>query len=191
METPKRALPGFYEPSRCFLGIDPGASGALAFIDPDCAEPSGALLEVRDLPYYKVRTKPGKGGRNRSVLDVAGLVAILTDPPYRLSHIFYEEQIAGPGQSPVALATTFRNLGALEATFAHLGIAHTPVLPAQWKASLLRGFPKGDKGASVHRVLKFFPKAPVRGPRGGLLHDRAEAILIALYGRKVMANMSF
>ena len=157
-------------------GIDPGASGAIAFFAP------GQLIGVDDLPYYKVVT--GKG-RSTSVLDIRALDELVAAKDFSLQHIFYEEQIAGSGQSTKSVATTFRNLGNIDAWLSLRGIAHTCVHSSAWKARMLRGMPKGTssgKGASVRRCLQLFPEAPVRGPRGGLLHDRAEAVLIAVYG---------
>lgn len=173
----------------CIAGIDPGASGALAFLSLDREAPD-PILHVLDLPFYSVRTSTRSRSRSRSVLDKARLKALLLDEaPGPLRHVFYEDQIAAPGQSVVALSTTFRNLGAIEALLSLLDLPHTCVRPSEWKASILRGSPKGNKAASVDRVLQLFPKAPVRGPRGGLLHDRAEAILIALHGRKALRRL--
>jgi len=70
------------------VGIDPGLSGALFFLDP--RDP--ATGEAADLPVYLLT----RGGKKKRELDVAGLIRLLAARP--LTHAFVEQVGAMPGQ---------------------------------------------------------------------------------------------
>lgn len=176
-----------------YAGIDPGVSGAIVFIWPD------GKIEFFDMPVTKV------GGR--SVYDVNALLAILK----RLGQGYNElglapgfltiEQLhAGMGGERSGKLAAFSLgycSGMLATAAAALGIPHEFVSPNRWKKGkadgLLRDMPD-DKGASVVVAKRLFPDAAPELTskksgglvgRADLLHGRADALLLAEYGRRL------
>lgn len=151
------------------LGIDPGLSGALAFIN---WPREGNRHLVADMPVFEV----GRGGKKRRDLDgltVAGLLA-----EWRPGHAFIEQAQAMPGQSAYATGIFFQVYGELRGLLIGAGIPFTVVHPQTWKRTL--GVPKEKDGARA-RASQLLPWL------GGYWtlkkHDgRAEAALIAWYG---------
>ena len=150
-----------------FWGVDPGQRGALAALDE-----RGQPLDVWDLAY---------AGNDLDVVWLAGILAEFDGPAFAA----VERQLPlHPAGRRAGLTSTFengRNYGALLATFALLGIpVHDPT-PSQWKRSLRLG---RDKGAAVALARKLFPTISLRTPRGRALDGRAEALLLAEFGRR-------
>ena len=152
------------------IGIDPGVSGAVAFIrDDDTAY-------VLDMPT--TRSQLGK-----TALDVNG--SLLFDALFLSDSrdVAYVEQVQSrPRQAgQFAFGVNYgRVLGVLEA----LGIQIVHVPASKWKPAMgLRG---EDKATSVVLAAQLFPhlKDQLYGPRGAPLDGRAEALLIAYYGSK-------
>ena len=152
------------------IGIDPGVSGAVAFIrDDDTAY-------VLDMPTTRAQ-------RGRSALDVNG--SLLFDALFLSDSrdVAYVEQVQSrPRQAgQFAFGVNYgRVLGVLEA----LGIQIVHVPASKWKPAMgLRG---EDKATSVALAAQLFPhlKDQLYGPRGAPLDGRAEALLIAYYGSK-------
>ena len=154
-------------------GLDPGKSGALALIDEAGAEVDPWLF---DMPYLG------------DIPDVRWL-----DEQLHMAYrdggaewelpvlVVIEQPIAMPGQSSQSTATTFRSFGAL---LAWVTLAKVPLItprPNAWKARL--GVTK-DKGSAVALAARLFPSAGLYGPRGGMKDGRAEALLLAEYGRR-------
>ena len=83
------------------VGIDPGLSGALFFLDP--RDP--ATGEAADLPVYLLT----RGGKKKRELDVAGLIRLLAARP--LTHAFVEQVGAMPGKVSRAGSRSARPTG--------------------------------------------------------------------------------
>lgn len=152
------------------IGIDPGVSGAVAFVHIDSAR-------VVDTP-----TVPAT--RGKTALDISGpLLRQLLAPAAMQGAIAYVEQVQSrPRQAgQFAFGMNYgRVLGVLEA----LGIRTVHVPASKWKQAMgLRG---EDKATSVALAAQLFPhlKDQLYGPRGAPLDGRAEALLIAYYGSK-------
>lgn len=141
------------------LGVDPGATGALAFLDA-----SGRLIEVADMPMLDKR--------------VAGpLVAdlILRHRPTQavIEHVW--------GMTPMGAASAFsfgQGDGIVRGVLAALRIPVTEVSPAKWKKAM--GLNR-DKDASRKAALHRWPEHSERF-RFKKNDGRAEAALIAAYG---------
>lgn len=147
------------------VGIDPGASGAIAWITD-----AGHLIEVLDLPVQKV------GGR--SVLMPAILASMLSGEQRRPVHAYLERVGTRPGEGHVGAFAFGRNFGALEGVLAALGIAVTLITPGEWKKA--QRIP-ADKGAARARAAQLWPG--LAGTFSRKKDDgRAEAALIALHG---------
>jgi hypothetical protein len=60
------------------IGVDPGLSGAIAFVDP--AAPT--IVETVDIPVHML----SRGGKKKRELDIAGLIGVLA--VRRITHAF-------------------------------------------------------------------------------------------------------
>jgi len=155
-------------------GIDPGKTGALAITYPE-----GSVL-LYDVPriVLKGKDKPAWSDWSRQwcmALDLAvpDMVVI-------------EDIAARPGQGVTSMFTFGRTLG-----FAHGLVAATTscpvhfVTPSVWKGRL--GLLNSSKSASREKARTFYPKVSVHLDR--VKDDgRAEAILLAHYGRQFLAG---
>jgi crossover junction endodeoxyribonuclease RuvC len=150
------------------VGIDPGLSGSLFFMQPD--HPSTG--EAVDLPVHQLT----RGGRKRRELDVAGLIGILT--LRRIDHAFLEQAGAMPGQGVSSVFAYGKCYGALIGILASRNIPLSLVPPARWKRAL--GVPKAKDGARA-RASQLLPSCASQW-RLKNQHGRAEAALLALYG---------
>ena len=142
------------------VGIDPGfSSGAVAVVGPDFAA-------VHDTPLID-----GTGVNCRDLLKI-----ITAHEP---DHIFIERVGSMPKQG---VSTTFKfgmGNGQVLATAQIACVPYTLVTPAKWKQH--HKLPK-DKDAARARALQLFPSLSDQLARKKDA-DRAEALLIAAYGR--------
>lgn len=152
-------------------GIDPGLSGAVAILDHD-----GSLLHVFDIPT--VEEAHGKGTRSRIA------PALLQDEligDVRISVAFIEHVASSP---QMGVTSAFRFGEAFGATLAVLqccGIRTELVRPQVWKKSL--GL-NNDGEVSRSRAIELWPTQSDWFKRK-MDHNRAEAALIAEWGRRV------
>lgn len=169
-----------------FIGIDPGLSGAVAFID-------GDDLTIWDMPVREVITGKTlrrirgskKGGQHvREVptikrhLDIRGLSDIL----YDLDGIYFVEKIT-PQQKNGHMGTFIQGIGvgAIAGILAAFEETPVEVSPQRWKNHF--GLAGRDKNASRHLAMEKFPRHV--GLFSRVKDDgRAEAALLACYGRE-------
>jgi hypothetical protein len=165
-----------------YLGIDAGLTGAIAAIYPD------KRVSVVDIPIQG----SGRDGINR--IDGLKLAYLLRDlvSPKDVCVAWIEEIIPRPvgnakdggeraGNSMQSQGSLMRTVGSLETACAILRIPLRTVYPQKWKRTLrLLGKPKED---SVKLALELFPilKDSLALKKH---HNRAEAVLIAEYGRR-------
>lgn len=146
------------------LGIDPGMSGSLAFFDI-----THNAMRVEDVPCFQ--------GERREI-DVYGLARIISSAT--VGHAFIEQVHAMPKQG---VSSTFKfgdAYGAARGALAAFGIPMTKVPPSVWKRSLQ--VPATEEGARA-RASELLPLHAHLWPRKKD-HNRAEAALIAEYGRR-------
>lgn len=170
--------------NRVVIGIDPGASGAIAFL-----ADSGELLDVVDMPIDIVRV----GKSDKRVISPSRLVSIL-DVPRGSATVFMERLVAMPpkGGTPdpltgkmrggsmgaTSIASFFRGGGVIEGITAAHGLPLTLVMPNKWKMAV--SCPTGKDGAR-QRAAQQFPNFASHFALKK--HDgRAESAMIALYG---------
>ena len=151
------------------IGIDPGFSGAIAKLS------SKGTLEIWDMPIVADL-------RGRPVLNLYELHKLFS-PKAREDYIAVLEQVASrPGQSAPATFRFGQGYGALEMGLAAHKIEKKIVTPAKWKKYF--GLSK-NKGASRGLAIERFPQYASLFKR--VKDDgRAEATLLALYGREVL-----
>lgn len=148
---------------RPVLGVDPGCSGALAFI---YAGADGRVA-VEDMPVIAKAVAPG------------ALVEILRrfDP----CHAYVERVAANGGNGSIGNFSLGRAYGALEAALCALGVPWTAVESKEWKRP--HRIAGGDLGKEQARLVaqRLFPHCSARFVRVKD-HGRADAALIAHYG---------
>jgi crossover junction endodeoxyribonuclease RuvC len=154
------------------VGIDPGLSGALFFLDPNC--PSSG--EAADIPVHLLV----RGGKTKREIDISGLIRILT--VRRIDHAFVEQVGAMPGQGISGVFAFGKCYGIVLGVLAACSIPMTLVPPLRWKRAL--AVPKAKDGARA-RASQLLPEAAHQW-RFKKDHGRAEACLLALYGLRTL-----
>lgn len=151
------------------VGIDPGNSGAIAFLDTDLCS-----LRIVDMPTFEFETT-----KKRVTIDPYSIVAEMQHSA--LHHVYMEEVYSSPQMGVVSAFNFGEGKGKILGIVAALGIPVTSVKPARWKKDMKV---PADKKATVQRASQLFPGAAAafKGPRGGIFDGRAEAALLALYG---------
>lgn len=174
------------------IGIDPGKQGAVAFLN------STAVLSLKDTPTLK--------GGKREEYDAAAMVAVLrwletVTTTEEGVHVFLEKAWGAPGQSSVATFSQGEGLGLWKGIIASLALPYTAVAPVTWKKVMLADVSKTAEGkaaekrqmkvAAVTTAQRLFPRyaGAFVGPRGGIMDGRAEAALLAEYGRRVLTGL--
>lgn len=154
MSTPStRQLPGKLEH---FIGIDPGAHGAVAVVNS-----AGSVVLLEDLPHDP--TGRVNAGALASMLASFDAATVALEQPLAFTPNAY---------SMMALGCSFGLcLGSLQC----IGLDPLTPVPRSWKAKLSL---TSDKAESVARARALHEGLPAR-----LRHDKAEALLLAEYAR--------
>lgn len=152
-----------------YLGIDPGAAGAIASLDGD-----GRLVTVADMPTVPV--KVGKTERRR--VSASLLRDLLAADADAVTMVVVERVGGMTGQSASASFTFGYGAGMVEGVIAALRLPLVMVTPQAWKRSA--GI-ASDKGAAREAAMRLWPG------QAGLFarvkdDGRAEAALIARHG---------
>ncbi|AMO44258.1 putative RNaseH-like domain protein [Ruegeria phage vB_RpoS-V10] len=153
----------------CIVGVDPGNSGAFAFLDPE-----RNLMRIVDMPTFTFETT-----RKRVKVDPFTIVREMTSQP--VANLYLEEVNASPQMGVVSAFSFGEGKGIILGAAAAMGIPTTQVKPTEWKKQMRV---PADKRAAVQRASQLFPAVAdlFKGPRGGVFDGRAEAALIALFG---------
>lgn len=162
-----------------FIGIDPGLSGAVAFL-PGFDGPDGMVARVEDTPIMNV----GDDDKVRRKYNTAAMAALLR--PYSSSTdvtVILEAVHSMPKQGVASSFTFGEGLGMWKGIIAALGLPLVMVTPQRWKKEMLADQGK-DKSASRYKAIQLFPALADRFSR--VKDDgRAEATLMAAYGRQL------
>jgi len=153
------------------LGVDPGLSGALGWLDA-----TGAYVGVDDLPTMLA----GKAtGAVKTRVNVAGLAELIRDRTKGETCMAYVEQQMGYGRQ-MGRASVFsigRTFGAIEGVLGGLLIPIHIVHAQVWKKHF--ALPRKDKERARALAIELFPAASLARKKD---KDRAEALLIASWG---------
>jgi len=106
------------------------------------------------------------------------MVALLTPYAGAGLQVLIEASQAMPGQGVRSMWTTGYGYGLWLGILAALQLPYTPVRPVVWKKAVGLG---KDKEQARLRAQQLFPAADLRRKRD---HGRAEALLLAWYGRQ-------
>lgn len=159
------------------LGVDPGAFGALAFLDTESRE-----LVVIDMPAVKVK----RGPRAVTQVDAKGLAAAVRLHVTPDTHAIIERVHSMPGQGVASTFSFGRAAGIVEGVLAGFDIPFSLIPPQTWTKAM-RLF--GGKDGSRERAIELFPEQAhlfARKKDDG----RADATLIACYAAEREENGS-
>lgn len=146
------------------IGIDPGVDGAVAVVF------NGQHLMLSDIPTVS----RGKSRAHR-VIDPAGLAKILQ--PFRDADLAVLESVSAmPKQGVSSVFSLGESLGCIRGVLGAMQIPVEMVAPARWKKHF--GL-TSDKELSRSHAINRFPTADLHRKKD---HNRAEALLLALYG---------
>ncbi len=150
------------------IGIDPGLSGAITFLDATTHK----IMAIFDMPTVTVTINK----KERRKIAPALLAEIVGR--YSVKHIIVENVAPRPGEGAVGAFSFGFGVGIIHGIAAGLDLPLTTVHPATWKKAL--GVP-ADKGGARLAAMARFPEWADSFKRVKD-HDRAESALIALYG---------
>lgn len=174
-ESGSDPLPAYRAKKILILGIDPGITGAAAFIT---LGQKPEMKAVHDLPTVEVN------GKKRVDLVAFALLIETYSQDINLAAVEEVGQIqtnADPFSSFVFGFAT----GGIHGVLAAFAIQIQPIKPLVWKGAL--GL-SSDKEASLQKARKLFPNA---GPflQRKKDHGRAEALLIASFANSLMRSL--
>jgi crossover junction endodeoxyribonuclease RuvC len=152
------------------IGIDPGASGAIAVFDPSIGS-----LAIHDMPTLDV-IRNGKNKTEISPRLVADIICAAAGPDPVMAVV--ERVGAMPGQGVSSMFQFGRSVGIIEGVLGSLSVPMTALTPQVWQK--LAGV-RGGKDAARLRAIEIFPayaQAFARKKDDG----RADAALIAWVG---------
>jgi crossover junction endodeoxyribonuclease RuvC len=151
-----------------FLGVDPGASGAIAVLQED-----GLLIAVIDMPVIEL--KVGKAMKRR----VSPELLAHELKPYAGAVAYLEQVSAMPGQGVSSMFAFGESYGIVKGVLAALGMRTYLVTPGAWKKSM--GLNAGKDGSRA-KAIQMWPER-VSDFKRVKDDGRAEASLIAEFGR--------
>lgn len=164
--------------NKVLIGIDPGLSGAIAILHP-------IAYTTHDIPVLEV--KRGKKTKRRyNVAEIVRILKRVRDESHVQQYpveVWLEDVHAMPRQGVTSMFSMGRGLGMYEGIITSLEIPLNYISPVIWKRKIMEGQGK-EKGAAVYKAQQLFPSAILTTPRGRLIDGRAEALLIAEYGRR-------
>lgn len=155
------------------LSIDPGLDGAFALLDTT----TGELLDVQDIPTAEEQHLKD----TRRVISAALLSEAILHTDHKIAYAIVEHVSASPQMGTVSAFRMGEAVGTITAVLQCKGIRTVKVRPNIWKKAL--GL-NPDKELSRARAIELWPDSSHLFKRK-LDHNRAEACLLAEYGRRV------
>lgn len=158
------------------IGIDPGLDGAIAFLEPD-----GASVEVLAMPTLH----EGVGSKVRRRVDLWRLHEILANMKRAGADTAIVEKVSSqPNDGHIQAFAFGWSAGVVSMGLACVKLRTVYVSPITWKRALKLG---KDKELSRLRASQLFPEDAAQWKLKGD-DGKAEAVLIAWYGRSVMGK---
>lgn len=157
-----------------FIGIDPGKSGAVAVF-------SAGQWRLQDCPTAKV-----KSGKSLKDMPDPSLMSDILRPFHGSPcHVFLEKVSAMPKQGVTGMFNFGACFGIWKGIIAAFQMPMTLVTPQRWKKAMFEGMVAGTKDASRVRAIQLFPTLASE-MKLKKHHGRADALLIAEYGRRYL-----
>lgn len=148
------------------IAIDPGLTGGIAILSAD-----GYIVE--DMPVIA----NGSTAKVRNVVNAYELARLLR-PHTDVTAVYVEKVSTMPGQGVASQGSLMHSAGVIEGVIGALGMPLVLVTPAKWKKAMGLG---SDKEQSRAMAQRLFPQAPLARKKD---HNRAEALMLAEYGRR-------
>ncbi len=154
------------------IGIDPGITGAIAFIDE-------YKVIVADIPVMA----KGKGkSRIKNQVNAAGLSNLIESTVYKEGStkyaIVYLERVSSmPGQGVASMFSMGDSFGCIRGVCAGMGLRVEIITPKTWKSYYKLG---SNKEVCRAKAIELFPLIDLHRKKD---HNKAEALLIAEYGK--------
>jgi len=142
-----------------YVGIDPGASGALAVINED------SVVETYDF----------------SVEGISGYTLILSQ--LQNFTVGLELVHSMPGQGVKSMFSFGQRYGELQGMLQTLGIGYELIRPKEWQKTC-KVPPKSKKKGIHDAITIIYPQAELKGPKGGIKDGRCDALGIAHHMRR-------
>lgn len=154
------------------IGIDPGIDGAIGVIS-DC----GGDVAVYDIPHVSI----GTGKKVKREINLLALRILLEEMLERSESVTaYIERVHSMPKQGVASSFNFgKTAGILLGMLAAMQIPIQQVTPQEWKKAMMNGQGK-EKDASIYVAGQMFPQVDLSKKKH---HNRADALLIAQYGK--------
>ncbi len=143
-----------------YIGIDVGKKGAMSIIDED-----GTILS--STPF-----------------DLRKYIALLTNLQEKGTKMMLgiEKVHSMPNQGVKAMFSFGQRLGELEGMCQALYLPYELIPPKEWQKTC-NIKPKSTKKDIANQILNLYPKASLKGSRGGLLDGVADSLGLAHYMR--------
>lgn len=154
------------------IGVDPGLSGAIAVLEND-----GTYVEVFDIATKKIKS----GKKSKTVLDDERIIRDICLYSNELSRVYLERVSAMPGQGVTSMFNFGSTYGFLRGVLTALVDTPTLVTPTSWKR--YHDLLGSDKDESRLLAQDKYPLASLSRKKDC---DRADALLIAEYGRSLL-----
>lgn len=154
------------------VGIDPGLSGAIAFY-------GEGPLDTED--YFAVYDMPASGEDKQRAVDAYQIAYLISS--FKPKNAFVEKVNAMKGWGIGSCFRFGESYGVVRGVLGAMQIPTTLITPQKWKKHY--GLKGGDKEASRALVIERWPFCTSLFARVKD-HNRAEAALIAAYGKKVL-----
>lgn len=174
-------VPSSNSNSQWVIGIDPDVSGALAVLKPDDL---GCSAQVYDSPRVKVLV----GNRIRNRLDTKAMVDLLRSLNIPIGTTAYIEQsLPFPGDGKQGWWSGGFNYGLWIGVLVASEVSVVPVPSVRWKHEFKLSGNGSTKDNSRELACTLFPtlSSSLRRKKD---HGRAEALLIAAYGKGIKLN---
>jgi hypothetical protein len=155
------------------VGCDPGNSGAFAKYDSDTGE-----LDIIDMPKWFQAV----GNKKRPRVDGVAILEMAEMWKLEGIDLFVMEAVGGRPRESASAAFVFGyGVGIIYQSVIAAKLMLETVPPQTWK-KVMR-CPKDEEGIA-QRFQEIFPnhRGLIRGAKGAIKHDRAEAALLAKFG---------
>lgn len=154
------------------VGIDPGLTGAVAILNAE-----GEVDSIIDTPSFALtgkRREHDAGG----MWSIAGKSGWLFKHP----HVFIEQQQMRPDVAVQSTAKVWYGYGLWVMALVAGNHRYTAVRAQTWQKEMYQGAVGEGKERSLMIAARLWPNLTIPKTR----HDRADALLIAEYGRRVL-----
>lgn len=175
-----------------FIGADPGKEGAIAVIK------GNQIIDCLDLPTSIVGWTKAKNPTAKTIFDPGALKRYLDQFNPSECYVTLEKVHPRGDDSAMTAGCLMGSYWMLRTAFECLGFSYQEVHPQTWKPAIFnRKTGLSDKELSVVEVKQLFPStcelicpehATIPGKRNKPKHDRAEAVLLALYGQRKLLS---